>query len=57
MWQEVEIAKKEQRHELVLHGKDVASRVQKNEGTVDENVFSLGGWMINNSWQIVLESS
>ena len=43
MWQEVEIAKKEQRHELVLHGKDVASRVQKNEGSVDENVFSLGG--------------
>ena len=41
MWPEVQTAKAEQRHELVLHGKDVSDRVQTAGGTVDEEVFSL----------------
>ena len=41
MWPEVETAKSEQRHELVLHGKDVGERVQASGGSVDQNVFSL----------------
>ena len=41
MWPEVQTAKAEQRHELVLHGKDVSDRVQAAGGCVDEEVFSL----------------
>ena len=41
MWPEVQTAKAEQRHELVLHGKDVSDRIQNNGGAVDEEVFSL----------------
>ena len=41
MWPEVQTAKAEQRHELVLHGKDVSDRVQSGGGCVDEEVFSL----------------
>ena len=42
MWAEVEIAKSEQRHELVLQGKDLTEKLERNEGRVDENIFSLG---------------
>merc|ERR1719192_710298 len=41
MWAEVEIAKSEQRHELVLQGKDLTEKLERNEGRVDENIFSL----------------
>ena len=41
MWPEVETAEREQRHELVLQGKTVAERVDKNDGAVDEKIFSL----------------
>ena len=41
MWPEVQTAKAEQRHELVLHGKDVSDRVQAAGGCVDEDVFGL----------------
>ena len=41
MWPEVQTAKAEQRHELVLHGKDVSDRVQTAGGTVDQEVFGL----------------
>ena len=42
MWPEVEIAKSEQRHELVLQGKTLSDRIEQNDGTVDEQIFSLG---------------
>ena len=42
MWAEVEIAKSEQRHELVLQGKDLTEKLERNEGRLDENIFSLG---------------
>ena len=42
MWAEVELAKSEQRHELVLQGKELTEKLERNEGRVDENIFSLG---------------
>ena len=42
MWTEVELAKSEQRHELVLQGKELTEKLERNEGRVDENIFSLG---------------
>ena len=44
MWAEVEIAKSEQRHELVLQGKELTEKLERNEGRADENIFSLGQW-------------
>ena len=38
----METAKSEQRHELVLQGKDLTEKLERNEGRVDENIFSLG---------------
>ena len=42
MWAEVELARSEQRHELVLQGKELTEKLERNEGRVDENIFSLG---------------
>ena len=42
MWAEVETAKSEQRHELVLQGKDLTEKLERNEGRLDETIFTLG---------------
>ena len=38
----MELAKSEQRHELVLQGKELTEKLERNEGLVDENIFFLG---------------
>ena len=42
MWPEVQVTKAEQRHELVLQGKELSEKIDSNAGAVDDNIFSLG---------------